>query len=302
MNAWMGIDGGGSNIRIVIVDNAMNVLVQIERTESANPNAIGREKSAALIHEIIHAALDKSPVKISGLGIGVAGAAVIHSEAWLREIVTSALPGVFAVPSSDYEIALVGALGERRGILLLSGTGSVAFGVNEHGESLQVGGWGYLFGDEGSGYWIGLEALRTMIHEADGTHSYGSTLPQRVQETLGFAKAHDVILWLYGTQAPRTRDIAALAQIVLDEAATDARAGYIIEMAAQSLHRLAMTLVERLTMYNPPIAFGGGLLMSDNALSRRVCALLNLTSLPIPKYSSVVGAALLAKLRKESLS
>lgn len=298
----MGIDGGGSNIRIVIVDDEMTVITQIERAETANPNAIGREKSADLIRSLMRTALNEANLEIDGVGIGVAGAAAVHSEAWLREVVTGVLPQMFVVPSSDYEIALVGALGERRGILLLSGTGSVAFGVNEHGDSLQVGGWGYLLGDEGSGYWIGLEALRTMIHQADGTHAYGSKLPERVQKALGFTKAQDVILWLYGNQAPRTRDIAALAQIVLEESANDTRAGDIIEMAAQSLHRLVMALVERLSMEQPQIAFGGGLLMSDNLLSRRVCALLGLPTLPTPKYSSVIGAALLAKLRKEELA
>lgn len=301
MNGWMGIDGGGSNIRIVIVNDAMEMLGQLERAESVNPNVIGREQSARLIHRMMRDALDEARVNINGVGIGVAGASAVHSEEWLREVVGGILPQTFVAPSSDYEIALVGSLGEQRGILLLSGTGSVAYGVNDRGEALQVGGWGYLFGDEGSGYWIGMEALRTMMHEADGTQRYGSHLPQRVCETLGFKRAQDVILWLYGDKTPRTREIAALAQIVLDEASNDDRAAQIVEEAAHSLHSLVKALVERLEMPHPQIAFGGGLLMSDNALSRRVCALLNLPAHPIPKYSSVVGAALLAKLRKETL-
>ena len=73
---------------------------------------------------------------------------------------------------------------------------------------------------------------------------------------------------------------------------------HIIDGAAQSLYRLAITLTERLAMHNLPIAFAGGLLMSDNVLSRRVCAAESAS--PIPKYSSIVGAALPAKLRKEN--
>src|SRR6185295_15071152 len=105
---------------------------------------------------------------LSGAGVGIAGASVIHSEDWLREVFSTIMPGVPFVPSSDLEIALVGALGERRGVLVLAGTGSAGFGINLAGQSLQVGGWGYLLGDEGSSYWIGMQALQMLTRLADG--------------------------------------------------------------------------------------------------------------------------------------
>ena len=78
------------------------------------------------------------------------------------------LPAAQIALSSDVEIALVGALGQRLGIVVLAGTGSAAYGVNRAGDALLVGGWGYLLGDEGSGYWIGAEALR-LLARASGS-------------------------------------------------------------------------------------------------------------------------------------
>lgn len=301
MSRWMGIDGGGSTLRVVVVDDDLTVLTSVERAETANPSVIGHEAAAGLIREAMREALTQHT--IDGVGLGIAGAANAHSEAWLREVVAGVLPDVFVAPSSDMEIALVGAAGERRGVLLLSGTGSVAYGINEAGRALQVGGWGYLLGDEGSGYWIGMQALRTLIHETDGLLQTSSTLPQRLCAELGWSRPHEILRWLYASGAPRTRDVAALAHLVFEAAAEgDTHAHHIIETAAQDLHQLAQTIISRLEMHQPFIAFGGGLLTSDTLLSHRVCALLTLPSHPIPRYSPVIGAALLAKLTQEKQS
>jgi N-acetylglucosamine kinase-like BadF-type ATPase len=198
--------------------------------------------------------------------------------------------------SSDMEIALVGANGERRGVLVLAGTGSVAYGVNDHGEAMQIGGWGYLLGDEGSGYAIGREALRTVTHQSDDTHEYGSTLYRRVIETLRLSQPKDLIAWLYGGDS-KVREVAQLAALVLEEAENgDSRAHEILDTAADNLAQLAHTVIRRLNIQDAKIAFAGGLLSEPNPLSRRLCDRLNLAEFPTAKYPPVIGAALLAKL------
>src|SRR5690349_13591838 len=120
----MGIDGGGSSIRAVITSLALDVRGEI-RGETANPSVIGREQAAARIQNVIRATLENaalSAASIAGVGIGVAGAAASHSEAWLREVVAGVLPDSRIVASADYEIALVGAHGARKGVLVLAGT------------------------------------------------------------------------------------------------------------------------------------------------------------------------------------
>jgi glucosamine kinase len=302
VTVYVGIDGGGSSLRVVVVDAALNVLAETRRG-TANPNTTGHDTAAALIQDAIREALilaGKNRVDVAGAGIGIAGASNVHSADWLREVVSAALPGAHSVPSSDNEIALVGAQGERYGVLLLAGTGSVGYGVNRAGESVRVGGWGYLLGDEGSGYWIGAQALRCFTRHADGRESAPSRLVERIAQALDLGTPWAVIAWMYGDPTPRVRDVAALAPLVLEEAAAgDSQAAQIIETAAQDLAEMHRAIVTQLSMDSPPVAFAGGLLEKSNPLSDRLCALLNLPAHPVPKYPPAVGAALLAKLTLE---
>jgi N-acetylglucosamine kinase-like BadF-type ATPase len=297
MSMWIGIDGGGSNLRVAAVDDDMHVIAQVMRG-TANPSAIGRDASAALMQDALREVLAAvPPASVAGVGIGVAGASAVYAEDWLRAVIGVVLPNTPVAPSSDNEIALVGAHGEGRGVLLLAGTGSVAFGVNDAGAVLQTGGWGYLLGDEGGGYWLGNQALRAVTLCADGIAPDAEPLSQRVLAHLGMSSATDAITWVY-RQPPPTRDIAALASVVLEMAdAGDAYTSAIIEQGAAALVLLSDTIIARLQMTAPRIAFAGGLLTSDNALSRAVCKRLGLSALPEARYAPVVGAALLAKLR-----
>jgi glucosamine kinase len=293
MSVFLGIDGGGSNLRLAVTDAALHILAETRRG-SANPSSIGWDAAKALIQGAIREVTTQAGA-IEAVGIGIAGAAASHSADWLREVVGEVLPHARVVPGSDMEIALAGANGERRGVLVLAGTGSVAYGVNDAGESIQVGGWGYLIGDEGSGYAIGLEALRTITRQADETHPYQSVIYKQVMEALALSQPKDLIAWLYRGES-RTREIAGLAAVVLDAAKEgDARAVEILDTAADDLRRLAETVIRRLAMPEAKIAFAGGLLSEPNPLSLRLCQRLNLSAFPVAKYPPVIGAALLAK-------
>ncbi len=127
------------------------------------------------------------------------------------------LPAAQVALSSDVEIALVGALGRRLGIVVLAGTGSAAYGVNRAGESLLVGGWGYLLGDEGSGYWIGSEALRLLARAADQRPASPamkseSILPARIMAALDLATPKAVVKWLYHGSGSRVAEVARLVR------------------------------------------------------------------------------------------
>ena len=125
MTLYMGIDGGGSNLRVVIVDEQMQILVTVQRG-TANPRIIGQEQSALLIQDAMREALAQVTEPVRGVGIGIAGASAVYARDWLHEVIHAVLPDVHVAAGSDYEIALVGANSAREGILLLAGTGSVA--------------------------------------------------------------------------------------------------------------------------------------------------------------------------------
>ena len=297
---FMGIDGGGSKLRIAITDADLRPLASIE-SAPANPSVIGHDKARALIRHEIAGALRQArlqPQDIAAAAIGIAGASNLHSEDWLLETVKPALPDALIVPSSDLEIALVGSLGQRQGILLLAGTGSAIYGVAPGGQRLQIGGWGYLLGDEGSGYWMGSQLLRHIIARHDqGASSKDDALTRACMDVLGLTEPRELIAWLYRSKEPPATRIASLAELVLN-AVTDGSkwAAICVESAAEQLTQQVNLMRSRLNYENAPIAFAGGLLDNDNALSQRVTQRLGLPQRPIARHSPVIGAALLATM------
>ena len=297
---FLGIDGGGSKLRIAITDADLRPLASLE-SGPANPSAIGHDSARSLVRHQIAGALRQAglqPQDIAAAAVGIAGASNLHSEEWLLETVTPALPDALVVPSSDLEIALVGSLGQRQGILLLAGTGSAVYGVAPGGQRLQIGGWGYLLGDEGSGYWIGSQLLRHITARHDrGASSEEDALSRACMDVLGLAGPRELIAWLYRSkEAPATR-IAGLAELVLDVAADGSEwAAICVDSAAGQLTRQVDLMRSRLDYGSAPIAFAGGLLANDNALSQRVTQRLGLPRRPAARHSPVIGAALLATM------
>lgn len=297
MTYTMGIDGGGSAVRVVIVTPELRVLAEY-MGPPVNPSVVGREESASRIQAAMRETLHQAglaPEQIAGVGMGVAGAAKHHpwAAAWMRDLAAGVIPQAVVVPSADYEIALVGAHGQRRGVLLLAGTGSLAYGVNGAGESALVGGSGYLLGDEGSGYWLGAQGLRAAVRMADG-RGRNTLLYDALMDSLGLSGPLALMAWMYG-EGPRVREVARLAPLVLDCAAQgDAVARGIVENGARELALAARAVRQRLGLYGEAPAFAGSLLTTANGLSALVCDLLGLDAIPVPKCPPVMGAALLA--------
>lgn len=292
---WLGIDGGGSNLRVVVVDDELQV-VAFANGESVNPNTVGRDTAAQRIRTAIRGAA--SGLSISGVGIGVAGASARHSADWLLDVVRAELPDAAVFPSSDEEIALVGARATLEGVVLIAGTGSAAYGMESTGRTFRAGGWGYLLGDEGSGYWIGLQAAQAVTLRADGRLTFRTTLPERVMARLEFSTPDEIIRWLYADVKPSR--VAALAEVVLE--ASDSGDSYAVSIcndAATHLVELVRHVQHQLNLPDESIVLAGGLLTSENALSRRVLNQLGLDRLPEIRYPPVMGAALLAKLRSD---
>lgn len=289
----MGIDGGGSNVRVAIVTPDLHTIA-MSHGAKVNPSVIGYENAKGIVQAKMREALltaKLTPEQIAGVGIGVAGAEAYHSEAWLREVITEIIPNAHLALSGDYEIALTGALGERRGVLILAGTGSVSYGVNADGQRVVIGGWGYLLGDEGSGYWLGLEAIKAS-YKALEKRGQGTSLTDAILGTHNLTERGTLIKWIYGEK--RTAEIAQFAPIVLDHASHDAIAQDIIKRGAEALALMVKTVLHRLDSPDLPIAFAGSLLTHVNPLSTQLCNLLSLDNIPITQHSPVIGATILA--------
>ena len=295
---FLGIDGGGSNLRVAIVDDQLQPLAT-HVAGAANPSIIGHARARQHIRRSVETALRQAGVaadSITAAGIGIAGASNLHSRQWLLDTLSPLLANTRIAPSSDLEIALVGALARRHGILLLAGTGSAVYGCAPKRRQLQIGGWGYLLGDEGSGYWIGLQLLRGIIRAHDEGANLAPLYAACLSE-LGLSQAREVVGWLYRSQEAATTRLAELAPLALRMAdAGDRDAQELLRQAGSQLARQVEQMRRRLDAPAAPIAFAGGLLDHHNPLSQDVTQRLNLPARPIARHSPVIGAALLAKL------
>ena len=291
----MGIDAGGSTLRVGLFSETLECLHLEEFQETANPSIIGFEKvgillRSSLIETLKEASVEPSEVKC--IGAGMAGAD--QAAEWLKNEFVSLFPKSRITVAPDYEIALIGAHGRRYGILILSGTGSSACGINGEGDLIRSGGWGYLIGDEGGGYWLGLQTLKAVANMADGFEEK-TGLYQKIFHHLNISHPDDLISWTYNP-VTTNRKIAQISELVIEVAASgDPVATKIVESAAEHLFQLYQNLVERLNFIDPPVMFAGGLLTSETILQKLLIKKIGLNYVPIPKYSPVAGAALMAQ-------
>lgn len=171
------------------------------------------------------------------------------------------------VVTHDALIALAGAHAGQPGVITIAGTGSISFGRNAAGKFARVGGWGYVYGDEGGGFDLTRQALRAALRMEEGWGPE-TVLRARLLETTGARDANDLLHKFYTPDFPRPR-IAALSQIV-DRAALegDAVAADLLTEAAQQL--AGITLAARLQVFTPqesaPVAYIGGGFKSERLL------------------------------------
>jgi N-acetylglucosamine kinase len=203
-----------------------------------------------------------------------------------------------SVITHDAMAALVGGTGRKEGVVVIAGTGAIAFGVNARGDERRASGWGYLLGDEGSGYWIGLEGLRAVCRAEDG-RGETTKLTDVLLAAKGLDSPRQLVRQMYGEWKPV--DVASLAPVVLSAAAQgDAVSRDIVELAAAELSNACLTVLRALGLVSQPsdVVTTGGLW--DGALLRarfaeRVSAASPGASVIPPRAEPVAGALLLAR-------
>ena len=184
----------------------------------------------------------------------------------LRGLIRPHAPGAAIDVVHDTRLILA-AGGARTGIAVIAGTGSVAWGVDGEGREARSGGWGYLLGDEGSGYWVAREAVRRTLHRYDAGQQ-PDDLDAAVLALNGVATPTELI-GLFHSGAGRTY-WAAQSRAVFDAARTGhAEAGGIIERAAGDLMQLVLDVVDVIGLPGP-VVLGGGLAMHQPDLQARL--------------------------------
>lgn len=210
------------------------------------------------------------------IGIGMAGARTETDWARIRRVAAAVWPGVPCLATNDLETALAASsppLSPQPSalpqILVLSGTGSCCYGRAPGGKVARMGGWGHILGDKGSGFEIGLRALKAVVFYWDRDGDW-TPLGRRLLRALQLNEPNDFIGWV---QSAGKADIAALAVEVFAAAAKgDAIARDILEGAASSLAKDAVSCARKLARAGEPVrfVFAGGVLLKQPKFARKV--------------------------------
>jgi len=272
MRMVVGVDGGGSKTRVLVADGRGETIGESEGPASAvRPGEA--EHSANVIAACVGEALAAAGVaaeRPTALCVGVAGVGrrAEREQLWRALVERDIADEVQVVP--DAQVALDDAFGDGPGILLVAGTGSIAFGRGPTGEAARVGGWGPVCGDEGSGAWIGRRALSVVTASLDGREPE-TALVGAVLTAAELNEADELIAW---AAAATPAKLATLAATVVSVAqGGDLRANSILDLAAEELALHVRTLARRLFADERAacsIAFAGGLLRSGSALRKRL--------------------------------
>jgi glucosamine kinase len=268
----VGVDGGGSKTHVIVATHKGKELASLTGDASAvrpGEALASAEVIGALVRDALAAAEreDRPAVLVAG----VAGTGREQEQrTLLRALQGESLAEEIRVVT-DADIALADAFGpEGAGILLLAGTGSVAFGRGPAGAFRRCGGWGPDCGDEGSGAWIGRRALSVVTSSADEREPE-TRLAGALMTALELERIEDIIPW---ASRATPKDLAALAGHVMTLAADrDLRANSLCTVAAEELVLHVRTLARQLFVDERaalPVALGGGLLSRGSFMRRLV--------------------------------
>ena len=250
MNYIIGVDGGGTKTEAVAYSLEDK---ELGKAYSGFGNLLlGSDK--ALNNIVI--AIEKCQISIGDQGkclciyLGLAGIEASGN----REKVESVLKEKFncsVQALNDADIAHAALLKGEDGIMTISGTGSISYGLYK-GKRARVGGWGHILGDEGSGYFIALEAFKTMTLEEDSALPL-SELTKAIMSKLNIHEVNDIKGFIYSASKG---EIAAYAPLVVDLANTsDVNSVNILKQAGRDIGITTERLYKKLEI-NEPIRIG----------------------------------------------
>ncbi len=303
MRTYLGIDGGGTKTDVLLIDELGTVLAS-HRAGSAYYPETGIDALEALVTNAVEATLQQGAVHASELTYAFIGLPAYGEDsgilARLDRIAAAVLPADRHRCGNDMVCGWAGALGGADGINLVAGTGSIAYGEWE-GRRARAGGWGELFSDEGSAYWIARQALTLFSRMSDGRASRG-VLYENIREHFRLDNDLDLCAAIYGPPPLSRRALAALAPLVAQAAAAgDGQAQNIFESAAEDLCDLVHAVRDALMPSLPtpmPVSYSGGLFrFGDTVLGKfraRLYAGPRQYAFTAPKLEPPAGAALYA--------
>ena len=303
---FLGIDGGGTKTHAVITDSECRTVGE-GYGGAANPLRIGLEDAVLHVEQAVADACAQAGIEIGDIDAACAAIAGINHPIHyhtMKDALDEALSVGGLELVTDARAALEGALDGKPGVVVIAGTGSIAIGVNAHGQQARSGGFGPTLSDEGSGYYIAQRALQAVVSSFDG-RSPRTTLAERICQRLGVSDPSDLPGVIYNSDSEPV-DIAPLAELV-DEAARegDDVARQILTAAGRELGRLATSVIDKLELHSSVFrvacvgsVFRSGALVLE-PLREAVARIAPHAEIGPPLHTPAMGAVKLAQKRSE---
>lgn len=266
----LGIDAGGTKTVCLLADAEGRVLSEA-RGGGANLQASGELEVEKVLHAVMETALGDHDVQPAAICLGIAGVDRESDAAAVRGIMRRIGFKARTLVVNDALIALVAGAGEQPSVVIVAGTGSIAYGRDATARAARSGGWGYVLGDEGGGFWIGRAALNAVVRQYDG-RGPRTRLTEMVLAAMHLDTPTDLIHAVYGGGLHRYA-IAGIASVVQEAAdAGDAVAADIVSRAGMELAAAATSVITRLEMRGElfPTLLAGGVFRGVPALVPQV--------------------------------
>ena len=274
MAIYLGIDGGGSKTSCLIGDES--TVLGAGTGGPSNVVRVGeaqaRESLTTAIRQACRVA-NLEPSQIASVCVGLAGAARPEISGVVIRVISGVVSGKIKPAEikvvGDMVIALEAAFGSGPGVIVIAGTGSIAYGRNAEGQTARAGGWGFAISDEGSGHWIGRSAVAAAIGAWDEDPGQNVPLIEVLLKSWRLQTIEQLVPAANSTPPP---DFAALFPSVLSLADSGDRiTRNVLTQAGSHLASLAATLLRRLfpNAEAVPVAMSGGV-FGSSALVRQV--------------------------------
>ncbi|WP_430790835.1 N-acetylglucosamine kinase [Virgibacillus flavescens] len=298
MKHVIGIDGGGTKTEALMA-NEEGIIIARSNAGPSNPNALSADELQQTLAGLLTELREQVPGQFGNtthLFAGIAGTGETKNRETTRRILKKMLPDETIVDVFPDTInALYSGTFGKPGIVQIAGTGSITYGINNESHHDRVGGWGYLFGDEGSGFDIGKQAIVSSLKAIDG-RGRETLLLDMLYDHFNVSDGQALITEIYSSPTPKSR-IAPISKLVFqayykhDPVATE-----IIQYAADELTTSILTLHKKLFKRDEsvPVVLCGGVFNDRELLplliKKELAAYSPLVSLVIPEISPVCGS------------
>ena len=298
MNYYVGVDGGGTKTTVCIAAADSSLLLS-ELTGSASWREYGVNSVIGNIKAVIDGFPVEKDASIAGIVMGLP--CFGEGEAGDRELKSAIAESFGNIPvyiTNDVEVGWAGSLGLTPGVNVVAGTGSIAFGKNEAGETYRCGGWSEFFSDEGSCYWVGRKMLQLFSKQADGRMPRDE-LYDVVMREFGLTNDIEIIEPLHSNYLT-SRDKVAALQFLAKEAALlgSVSARELYKKAADELCAHVAAIRNSLNFENEPflVSYSGGLFKTGELILPHFFAGIEaICGKPVsPKFEPMFGALLMA--------